>query len=251
MKTLAGMMGFLRYLGEGDESPALLDQIAERASTLASPTLLKALPAYADLLVEMEKSGLLDRLVDFLAYFQGFSATIKPVPVIGVGLDYLQSTDFIQQIRQIRPDNLARLAAAASDTDTADVMTKGLRAIGMLKQTDLVGHVLNEGLKISSMMLDQEFLDTLPELLDTATMLQRSGLLAALRKLMMAFPQLYHLPWDEYFTAMIALVDQLEVRDLAAKIKAASEEAQQNPARLGGIGGMMHLMRDKQTQMIL
>lgn len=159
----------------------------------------------------------------------------------------------------MRPDNLARLAAAASDRETTDVMTKDLRAIGMVKHADLVGHVLNEGLKISSVMKDQEFLDTLPEFWDTATMLHRSGLLAAFRKSMMAFPEPYHLPWDKYFTAMIAFVDlsicrsvdQLEIQDLTAKIKAASEEAQQKSARFGGLGGTMHLMRDKQTQMML
>lgn len=253
-RALSAMIALLRYVTQ--EAPQdFLGQVTEfvnqTAPILNNPDLLKVLPVYIDLLVQLQKSGLLDRVMDVVTYYQGLAPLLNLGPVIQSVLEYLNSSNLVENVKQIRPDNLALLAAEASDPDTTAVLADALRLARLLRNSDITAEFTNDFIKISGVMLDREFLDTLPELLETAVLLRKTGLLKSLRQVLVAFPSLAALPWNDYIASAVNTANKFDIADILKKVKEASQEAETKSAHLGGLGGLMRLMKDKEVQKLM
>lgn len=253
-RALSAMIALLRYVTQ--EAPQdFLGQVTEfvnqTAPILNNPDLLKVLPVYIDLLVQLQKSGLLDRVMDVVTYYQGLAPLLNLGPVIQSVLEYLNSSNLVENVKQIRPDNLALLAAEASDPDTTAVLADALRLARLLRNSDITAEFTSDFIKISGIMLDREFLDTLPELLETAVLLRKTGLLKSLQQVLLAFPSLAALPWNDYIASAVNTANKFDIADILKKVKEASQEAETKSAHLGGLGGLMRLMKDKEVQKLM
>ncbi|PSR22658.1 MAG: hypothetical protein C7B47_16520 [Sulfobacillus thermosulfidooxidans] len=253
-RALSAMIALLRYVTQ--EAPQdFLGQVTEfvnqTAPILNNPDLLKVLPVYIDLLVQLQKSGLLDRVMDVVTYYQGLAPLLNLGPVIQSVLEYLNSSNLVENVKQIRPDNLALLAAEASDPDTTAVLADALRLARLLRNSDITAEFTSDFIKISGIIFDREFLDTLPDLLDTAVLLRKTGLLKSLQRVLAAYPNLAALPWNDYIASAVNTANKFDIADILKKVKEASQEAETKSAHLGGLGGLMRLMKDKEVQKLM
>ncbi|OLZ10538.1 hypothetical protein [Sulfobacillus thermosulfidooxidans] len=253
-RALSAMIALLRYVTQ--EAPQdFLGQVTEfvnqTAPILNNPDLLKVLPVYIDLLVQLQKSGLLDRVMDVVTYYQGLAPLLNLGPVIQSVLEYLNSSNLVENVKQIRPDNLALLAAEASDPDTTAVLADALRLARLLRNSDITAEFTSDFIKISGIIFDREFLDTLPDLLDTAVLLRKTGLLKSLQRVLVAYPNLAALPWNDYIASAVNTANKFDIADILKKVKEASQEAETKSAHLGGLGGLMRLMKDKEVQKLM
>lgn len=253
-RALSAMIALLRYVTQ--EAPQdFLGQVTEfvnqTAPILNNPDLLKVLPVYIDLLVQLQKSGLLDRVMDVVTYYQGLAPLLNLGPVIQSVLEYLNSSNLVENVKQIRPDNLALLAAEASDPDTTAVLADALRLARLLRNSDITAEFTSDFIKISGIIFDREFLDTLPDLLETAVLLRKTGLLKSLQRVLVAYPNLAALPWNDYIASAVNTANKFDIADILKKVKEASQEAETKSAHLGGLGGLMRLMKDKEVQKLM
>lgn len=253
-RALRSALTLLRYVT--DEAPAdfLSDVTAfvnQTAPVLNNPDLLKILPVYTDFMVKLQQSGLLDRLLDIVAYYQALVPMLDVGPVIKSMLEYLNSSRLIENVKQIRPDNLALLAAEATDPETTAVLVDALRLARLLRNGDLANEFMSDFIKVTEIMFDKQFLDTLPDLLNTVVMLRQTGLIKAAQNVLIAYPNLVSLPWNEYIKALVSKAEQLDISGVMAKVKEASEETEQKAPHLGGLGGLMRIMKDKEVQRLL
>ncbi|WP_053960947.1 hypothetical protein [Sulfobacillus thermosulfidooxidans] len=253
-RALSAMIALLRYVTQ-EAPPDFLGQVTEfvnqTAPILNNPDLLKVLPNYIDLLVQLQKSGLLDRVMDVVTYYQGLAPLLNLGPVIQSVLEYLNSSNLVENVKQIRPDNLALLAAEASDPDTTAVLADALRLARLLRNSDITAEFTSDFVKISGIIFDREFLDTLPDLLDTAVLLRKTGLLKSLQRVLVAYPNLAALPWNDYIASAVNTANKFDIADILKKVKEASQEAETKSAHLGGLGGLMRLMKDKEVQKLM
>jgi uncharacterized protein YjgD (DUF1641 family) len=253
-RALGAAMALLRYVTQ--EAPTdFLDDVTgfvnQTAPLLNNPDLLKVLPVYTDFMIKLQKSGLLDSMLDIVAYYQALLPILDVGNVIQSMLDYLNSSKLIESAKRINLDNLALLAAVASEPDTTAVLADAMRLVRLFRNGDMVDDFTSTFVKVSGIMFDQDFLDTLPELLNTAVMLRKTGVLKAAQNVLIAYPNLVSLPWNDYIQGAVDQADKLDISGVMAKFKEASEETEQKSSHLGGIGGLMRIMGDKEVQKFL
>ncbi len=253
-RALSAALSLLRYVTQEAPTDFLDDVTAfvnQTAPIFNNPDLLKVLPVYTDFMVKLQKSGLLDKMLDIVAYYQGLLPVLDTGHVIQSMLEYLNSSKLVENAKRINLDNLALLAAAASDPDTTAVLADAMRLARLFRNGDMVSEFSSTLIKVSGIMFDKDFLDTLPELLDTAVLLRSTGVLKAAQNVLIAYPNLVSLPWNDYIQAAVTQADKLDISGVMAKVKEASEETEQKSSRLGGIGGLMRIMGDKEVQKLL
>ncbi|AUW93270.1 MAG: hypothetical protein OWR62_00885 [Sulfobacillus thermotolerans] len=253
-RALNAALALLRYVTQEAPPEFLSDVTAfvnQLSPVLNNPDLLKVLPVYTDLLVKLQHSGLLDKLLDVLAYYQALAPMLDIGPVIQSMLEYLNSSKLMEHVKQIRPENLALLAAEATDPETTAVLADALRLARLLRNGDLANEFMSDFIKVTGIIFDKQFLDTLPDLLNTVVMLRKTGLLKSLQNVLIAYPNLASLPWNEYITGLVHKAEKLDISGIMEKVKEASAETEQKAAHLGGIGGLMRIMKDKEVQRLM
>jgi hypothetical protein len=189
--------------------------------------------------------------LNFVEYFQGVAPLIDINLIVSMVIEYLASHDLIDHVKAIRPENLALLLREASDPDSTAVLVDVLRLVRLLRNDDMVNPYLTHIVKISAIMTDPEFISTVPELLETILLVRSSGVLALLRQTLQMYPSLAKWDWNEWIASAMRMTERVDINGLVVKVKEAFAETERKSSRLGGLSGLMRLMKDAETQRLM
>ncbi|MCY0865221.1 MAG: DUF1641 domain-containing protein, partial [Sulfobacillus sp.] len=59
------------------------------------------------------------------------------------------------------------------------------------------------------------------------------------------------MPWNQYIMLGAEQLGRLNIGETLGKVRRALEETQEKAPRLGGMGGLMRIMRDPATQRVM
>lgn len=253
-EALVALFALLRYLTKEAPPEFLADMTTLGHEVMAGwnqPGLRQAGPSLITLLVTLHETGVLAQLTDLLHYYQSFQSVLNVDRLMTDVLQYLATSTLMDDFKRIRPEGLMRLLAEVSQPDTTRTLVSVVQLLRFMSQGDIFNEFMSQLISISSTVFDKEFLNTLPDLLDTAVLLRQSGLLNALQKVVEAYPNLAQMPWNQYIMLGAEQLGRLNIGETLGKVRRALEETQEKAPRLGGMGGLMRIMRDPATQRVM
>ncbi|MCY0881669.1 MAG: hypothetical protein OWS74_06710 [Firmicutes bacterium] len=253
-KVLVDMMKVLRYFSE-EASPQLVGQITEWivewSPKLSNPDVLDTIPSLLNVTVELNKSGLLDLVVQGAQYYKSLISTTEFNMIVSQIVQYLQNTTLIDSVRRIHLESLAELAAEASDPDTAQAMTNLLRLVRLTNNPAIMSELTGQIVKLSSVLPTAELIDAIPDFVETLMAVYKAGLLDQVNQLLGMMEAAKELPWDQIILTVVTLMQKFDVKDVLSKVQEATAETDNETGKLGGIRGLLHIMNSKDTQRLL
>jgi len=207
----------------------------ELAALVTEGDLPRRLRGLMETLGAMQDSGLLDKLRDNAAYL---NATLEQVqPLLG---------DLVEGSRELPWEELRE--------DVAEIraLLDRVRALRRFLEEDLAGPLSGRIAGSAAFWEEEQLDDALPELLRTIGHLHRSGMLARLREVADNLSgAAREVDADSLLADLTKRLGDLPLEQLARLgegLEAARSASDEDAARLGGVHGLIHLLRDREVQ---
>ncbi|MCY0885609.1 MAG: DUF1641 domain-containing protein, partial [Firmicutes bacterium] len=255
IKVLAdkGLLQVLQALPDFQLDTEVVAELTQKAveigTLLADVPVMEMLPKAVGLLNDFYHAGLLDLAVEGSKYLTAILPQLEADKLIASLLSNLNTTQLVEYAKRIDPVVLTMMAAEASDKDVAAALVAGLRAIKLLNTPGLVNDLVVQVRRIAELVPPQELLDTVPELLETALLVHRTGLLKTMQNLIaMQQTMLETLPLNQWAADGLKLANSVDVAKITAAVKQVVADTVKQKPKLGGMRGLMRMTMDRDVQ---
>ncbi|CAB1130183.1 protein of unknown function [Candidatus Hydrogenisulfobacillus filiaventi] len=226
----------------------LTQKAVEIGTLLADVPVMEMLPKAVGLLNDFYHAGLLDLAVEGSKYLTAILPQLEADKLIASLLSNLNTTQLVEYAKRIDPVVLTMMAAEASDKDVAAVLVAGLRVFKLLNNSGLVNDLLDVGHRLAWLVPPQELLDMVPDVLELALLVHRSGLLKVAKNAIVMQQTLASLPFDQWALDGLKLANSVDVAKITAAVKQVVADTVKQKPKLGGMRGLMRMTMDRDVQ---